>query len=130
MKGLLWFTALMILLGLATIVFIESQTNENLLPDRESIEASTDYKRKLSSYKIRYYYWKDKLARKLRNLNISLPGKSLGSKTDDRSIIKWQDENGVWHFEHAPEASPAPENTEEVDIEPENSEISSSPLLN
>jgi len=106
LKSLLTFSLFILLIGGGAVWFIESNTTSDVVArgGMNSTGASWKHQVKVKYYgfKIRTKAWWSKTRAQIKRI---MPGQEPLKEVE---IIRWQDHNGVWHFEEAkPSAPPA-----------------------
>ena len=106
-KLIIIFAIVLALLGFGVILFIENITDDHEITQELnslSITNSNALRRKWYSFKIKANYWKHKIKRKFKEA--SKQDDSPQQLLDPSKIKKWQDKDGVWHFEDQTASTP------------------------
>ncbi len=94
-RALVTFLVLMTMLGVGTIMVVEKFTHEQILP-RNFHGVINEFNRVSLRTRLMVNRWWNKMLNKKPALSIPVQEKHSAEK----KIIKWQDGQGVWHYEY------------------------------
>jgi len=103
-RAVITFLVLMSLLGLGTILLVEKFSHEKILPHSLGNVSLYRVQQMVEQSQRTVKRWWRKLTAETSDSTSALPSSSLDN---ERKIIRWQDEKGVWHFEYE-KTTPAP----------------------
>lgn len=101
-KSLMIFTLIMLMLAACVVWFIEHSTETDIVA-RNVIQRQDSHQLKVYYYraKIKSRAWWSRVKGKIKQIT-----GSEAESASEPTIIRWQDHNGVWHFEEKKSAPP------------------------